>query len=96
MTLTREEVQHIADLARIRLTEKETERYQKDLSAIFAYFEKLQEVNTDGVDPIGHITGVVNVYRKDKNEDFGDLGRQSILDNVPDVKDNFIQVKAVL
>jgi aspartyl-tRNA(Asn)/glutamyl-tRNA(Gln) amidotransferase subunit C len=94
--LTREEVLHIAELARITLTDEETEKYQKDLSAILAYFEQLKEVDTDGVESIGHITGVVNVYREDKSVEFGDLGRETILENLPKRKGDYVQVKAVL
>lgn len=94
--LTQEEVFHIAELARIRLTKEEAEKYQRDLSAILSYFEKLQEVDTENVEPIGHITGVLNVYREDKKEDFGDLGREAILANLPRRNGDFIQVKSVL
>lgn len=94
--LTQEDVLHIAELARINLTEAEVLKYQKDLSAILAYFEQLQTVDTDHVDPIGHITGVSNVYREDKSADFGDLGREGILVNLPKRKEDYIQVKVVL
>ncbi len=94
--LTKEEVEHIAELARIELTQEETTKYQKDLSSILAYFEQLQEIDTNNVEPIGHITGMTNMYREDREEEFGDLGRKEIMENVPDTKDNFIRVKAVL
>ena len=94
--LTQEDVLHIAELARIDLTEEEVSKYQKDLSAILAYFEQLQTVDTDHVDTIGHITGISNVYREDRAKEFGDLGREWILKNVPKRKDDYIQVKAVL
>lgn len=94
--LTKEEVFHIAELARITLTEAETEKYQKDLSAILAYFDQLQEVNTEGVEPIGHSTGVVNVYRADKAEEFDKRGKSLICKNFPKQKDGCIRVQSVL
>lgn len=94
--LTKEEVFHIAELARISLTEEEVLKYQKDLSGILAYFDQLQEVDTEGVEPIGQITGMINMYRVDEEEPFGDAGRQGILENVPKKSGDFIQVKAVL
>lgn len=94
--LTKEEVRHIAELARIDLTQEEVAQYQKDLSSILAYFEQLQKIDTNTIEPIGHITGMTNIYREDKDEEFGDLGRKGIMENVPDTKDNYIRVKAVL
>lgn len=94
--LSKEEVLHIAELARIRLTDEEVLKYQKDLSAILEYFEQLKEVPTDDVLSIGHITGVQNVYREDTAKDFGDLGRGAILTNVPKKRDGYVEVKAVL
>ncbi len=94
--LSKEEVQHIAALARIGITDEETEKYQKDLSAILDYFKKLQELDTENIEPIGHITGRFNSYREDKREDFGSLGKAAIMKNAPEKKDGFIKVKSVL
>jgi aspartyl-tRNA(Asn)/glutamyl-tRNA(Gln) amidotransferase subunit C len=96
MSLSAEEVKHIAALARIGLADEEIPKYQKDLSAILDYFKKLQELDTDNIEPIGHITGRVNSYREDKMEDFGDLGKEAIFKNTPEKKDNFVKVKSVL
>ena len=94
--LSKEEVQHIAALARIGIKENEIEKYQKDLSAVLDYFKKLEELNTENVSPIGHITGRKNVSRKDEAEAFGSLGREAILKNAPETKDNSIKVKSIL
>lgn len=94
--LSKDEVKHIAALARIGLTEKEIEKYRQDLSAILDYFKKLEELKTDDIEPIGHITGRFNSYREDRTQDFGDLGKVAILKNAPEKKDNFIKVKSVL
>lgn len=94
--LTKEEIQHIAALARIGLNEKEVEKYQKDLSAVLDYFKQLEEVDTDKVEPIGHITGRLNVFRNDACEDFGSLGKEAILKNAPETKDGQVKVKSVL
>ena len=94
--LTKEEIIHIATLARIGLTEKDVEKYQHDLSEILDYFKKLEEVNVDGIEPIGHITGMQNTFRSDKYEDFGSLGREEIMQNAPETKDGYIKVKSVL
>lgn len=94
--LSPEEVKKIAALARIGLTEEETEKYQKELSAILDYFKKLQELDTEKIEPIGHITGRFNSFREDKQEDFGSLGKVAIMKNAPETKDKFIKVKSVL
>jgi len=94
--LSKEEIQHIASLARIGLNDKDIEKYQKDLSAVLDYFKQLEEVNTDGIEPIGHITGMQNVFRNDKFEDFGSPGKEAILKNAPEVKDGQVKVKSVL
>lgn len=94
--LSKDEVQHIAALARIGLTDEEIPKYQKNLSAILDYFEELEKLDTENVEPVGHITGRFNVTREDKMEDFGDLGKEAILKNVPEKKSGFVKVKSVL
>lgn len=94
--LSKEEILNIASLARIGLSEKEIEGYQKNLSDVLDYFNELKELNTDGVEPIGHITGMNNVLRNDEHEDFGSLGREAILKNAPETKDGYVKVKSVL
>ncbi len=94
--LTEEEILHIATLARIGVSEKDVEKYRRDLSEILDYFKKLDEVNVDGVEPIGHITGMQNTFRTDASVDFGDLGKEAILKNVPDERDGYVKVKSVL
>jgi aspartyl-tRNA(Asn)/glutamyl-tRNA(Gln) amidotransferase subunit C len=52
--ISEDKVKHIAKLARLGLTEKEIEKFQKELSAILDYFEKLKEVDISGVEPTSH------------------------------------------
>jgi aspartyl-tRNA(Asn)/glutamyl-tRNA(Gln) amidotransferase subunit C len=94
--LTREEILHIATLARIGVSEKDVEKYQHDLSEILDYFKKLDELNVEDVEPIGHITGMQNKFRSDVNADFGSLGKEAILKNAPEKKGEYIKVKSVL
>lgn len=94
--LSKDEVKKIAALARVGITEDEIEKYQKDLSAVLDYFKKLEELDTEKVEPIGHITGRTNSFREDVHEEFGSLGREAILKNAPEVKDGNIKVKSVL
>ncbi|HOF42696.1 MAG TPA: Asp-tRNA(Asn)/Glu-tRNA(Gln) amidotransferase subunit GatC [Candidatus Moranbacteria bacterium] len=94
--LSKDEILNIATLARIGLSEKEIEKYRTELSAVLDYFKKLNELDVSEVEPIGHITGMQNVYRNDRNEDFGDSGREAIFKNAPETKDGYIKVKSVL
>ncbi|EKE16517.1 MAG: glutamyl-tRNA(Gln) and/or aspartyl-tRNA(Asn) amidotransferase, C subunit [uncultured bacterium] len=94
--LSVDEIKHIANLARISLKEKEIEKYQKDLSDILEYFKKMEELDTEKVEPIGHITGMKNVSRFDKASDFGLIGRENILKNAPEMKNGYVKVKSVL
>ncbi|HOW60934.1 MAG TPA: Asp-tRNA(Asn)/Glu-tRNA(Gln) amidotransferase subunit GatC [Candidatus Moranbacteria bacterium] len=94
--LTREEILHIATLARIGLDEKDIKKYQNELSEILDYFKKLNELNVEGIEPIGHITGMQNIYRSDINKEFEPLEKERIIKNIPENKDGYIKVKSVL
>jgi len=65
MKLSIQEVEHIAELARLRLTEAEKEKYSEQLSNILGYFEKLQSVDTSNVEPTSQVTGLTNIMRED-------------------------------
>src|SRR3989338_8179310 len=69
--ITRGEVEHIAKLARLGLTDKGIEKFRKELSAILDYVEKLKEVDISGVEPTSHSVLVENVTRKDEVFKFG-------------------------
>lgn len=93
--LSIEEVKHIALLARIGIKEDEIKKYQKDLSSVIDFFHELETAVTDDVLLPGHITGMSDVARVDQVEDFGEFGREAILNNVPVKKDGFVKVKSV-
>lgn len=92
--LTREEVLKIAKLSRIELTEKEVEKFQKELSAILEYVEELKQVDVDGVEEVAQVTGLVNVQRDDKAVETEN--REEILSQAPEIKDGYYKVKAIL
>lgn len=93
--LSKDEVQHIALLARIGIREEEIEKYRKDLSSVLDFFRDLETVATDDVEPILHITGTADVARTDRVEDFIASGKETIRENFPDAKDGFLKVKSV-
>jgi aspartyl-tRNA(Asn)/glutamyl-tRNA(Gln) amidotransferase subunit C len=93
--LSKEEVKNIALLARIGIKENEVEKYRKDLSSVLDFFRELKTVKTDGVEPIGHITGMADRARTDQAENFESAGKAGIIKNVPETKDGFVKVKSV-
>jgi aspartyl-tRNA(Asn)/glutamyl-tRNA(Gln) amidotransferase subunit C len=91
--LTTDEVRHVAELAKLRLTEAEIEQFTGQLSAILEYAERLQEVDTSSVPPTPYILPVVNVMRDDVPEP--SLSNKEALANAPDHEDGFFRVRAV-
>lgn len=81
MALTREEVLHVADLARLSLGPEEIELFTRQLNDILAYVSKLQELDTTGVPPLAHVIPVFNVFREDRVTD--GLPREIALSNAP-------------
>lgn len=65
MALTKDQVRHIAKLARLGLSEKELEKFSLQLTDILQYVEILNEVNTEGVEPTSQVTGLQNISRSD-------------------------------
>ncbi|GAA4725831.1 Asp-tRNA(Asn)/Glu-tRNA(Gln) amidotransferase subunit GatC [Brevibacillus fulvus] len=91
--ITRKEVEHVADLARLKLTEAEAERYTKDLNAILQFAAKLNELDTSNIQPTSHATDVKNVMREDANRP--SLPREEALRNAADHEDGQFKVPAV-
>ncbi len=94
MSLTRQEVEHIAELAKLGLTEEEKEQFRNQLSAILDYAQMLQQLDTDDVSPTAHAMGLHNVLRPD--EVAPSLPQDQILANAPDQAAGYFRVKAVL
>lgn len=94
MMLTREEVEHIAELAKVGLTDEEIERYRQQLSAILEYAQRLQELDTEAIPPTASVLALQNVMRSDEVRP--SMPREEVLANAPDVQDGQFRVKAVL
>ena len=92
--LTREQVEHVADLAKLGLTEQEVEVYRQQLSAILDYAAILQRVDTSSVSPLATVVALRNVMRKD--EPAPSLEQTDALANAPSTADGQFQVKAIL
>lgn len=94
MALTREEVLHIAKLARLGLDENEVETFQRQLSQILDHFARLSEVDTSDVPPTAFAVPLENVMRTD--EPRPSMQRDAILANAPLAEDGYIRIRAVL
>ena len=68
--VSKEDIIKVAGLSRLSLTDAEIKGYQNEFTSILGFFEVLSEVNTDGVEPTAQITGLENVLRVDKVENF--------------------------
>jgi len=93
--LTRDDVIHLASLAKLALTDEEIERFRKDLSKILDYVAQLQAVDISGLEPTSQVTGLLNVERVDEVENYG-YDPKVLLDNVPEVEADQIKVRRVL
>ncbi|WBL35564.1 Asp-tRNA(Asn)/Glu-tRNA(Gln) amidotransferase subunit GatC [Tepidiforma flava] len=94
MALTRDDVLHIARLARIALDEAEVERFRAQLSGILDHFQALAAVDTEGVEPTAHPLPLANVMREDAVQP--SLPRDEVLANAPLAEDGYFRVRAVL
>jgi len=95
MKLTKEEVEKIALLARLGLTEEEKEKFSSQLSLILDYVEQLKEVDTDNVSPTAQVTGLENVSRSDVIETCDLETRDKLIKSAPVSERGLIKVKGV-
>ena len=89
------QVKHIAELARMSFTEKELEKFQKDLSAILDYVDKLKEIDVEGVVPTSHSIDLKNITRIDEAKELDDELADNLINLAPHKKGRFIKVKPV-
>ncbi|HZR91452.1 MAG TPA: Asp-tRNA(Asn)/Glu-tRNA(Gln) amidotransferase subunit GatC [Gaiellaceae bacterium] len=93
MAITREDVLHVARLARLELSEEEVERFREQLSAILEAVGKVAELDLAGVEPTAHPLDLVNVLAED--EPRPSLPREEALANAPDPEDGYFGVPSV-
>jgi len=95
--LSRKEVEHIADLAKIKLDKNNLEKFQRELSAVLEFVKKLQEIDTDGIEPVNGGTVLENIFREDNDYDQpDDRFRDKFLSNVPQSENGYLKVKRIL
>ena len=94
MSLTREQVQHVAKLARLSLSEEEISIFTGQMADILAYVEKLNELDTDGIVPTAHAVPMENSFRDDVVRP--SIGVENALANAPDRVEGFFRVPKVI
>lgn len=95
MKLDKSDIEYIADLARLHLTEDETSRYAEQLSVVLEYVEMLNEVDTTGVEETCQVTGLEDVVREDIAEPCDESTRKAIIAQFPTKVGDLLKVKAV-
>ncbi len=94
MALSKEDVEKVAILARLKFSEEEIEKFGNDLNRILDYIHKLNELDTENVEPTSHVIEVKNVFRKDEVGE--SLPIEDVLLNAPEKKDRFFVVPRVI
>lgn len=87
------DVQHVAKLARLELTEEEEIRFSKQLGDILKYVEQMNEVDTTGVEPMSHAIHFSNVMREDVEK--YEQTKEELMQNAPDREGDFFKVPKI-
>ncbi len=88
------DIEYVARLARLSLTESEKERFRKDLAEILAYVGKLNQIDTEAIQPTSHVLSVQNVFRDD--EVSPSLPKDVVLANAPQKKGGLFKVPKII
>ncbi|MFD0871082.1 Aspartyl/glutamyl-tRNA(Asn/Gln) amidotransferase subunit C [Chlamydia abortus] len=94
MSISMQDVEHVAKLARLDLTEEEKQTFTGQLNAILKYAEQLNSIDTDGVEPTSHVVPMSNVMREDEVRP--SLPLDKVFLNAPDEEEGQFKVPAIL
>jgi len=94
MKITIAEVEHVARLARLQISSEEKESLTEQMNRILLYMEKLNELDTMGVDPTSHVVDLHNAFRADAVKE--SLPREQTLDNAPEANEAEFVVPRVI
>ncbi|MCD6442242.1 Asp-tRNA(Asn)/Glu-tRNA(Gln) amidotransferase subunit GatC [bacterium] len=91
--IDKEQIQHIADLAKIKLTTSDVKKYQKQLGQILDYVSHLQKVKVQGIEPYQDLVGLKNIFREDKASVPDQEASSKLLKEAPERDKRFIKTK---
>jgi aspartyl-tRNA(Asn)/glutamyl-tRNA(Gln) amidotransferase subunit C len=92
--ITRQEVEYVAHLARLEIDDAQKDKFTAQLNDILLYIDKLNELDTQGVEPMSHAIAVTNAFREDKI--VNSIGTEKSLANAPDARGEFFRVPKVI
>ncbi|MCK5594548.1 Asp-tRNA(Asn)/Glu-tRNA(Gln) amidotransferase subunit GatC [bacterium] len=92
--VSKKDVEYVAKLARLRLSETEKKAHAEQLNKILGYMDKLNQLDTSNIKPTSHVVEMQNVFREDVAKP--SIPVDSALQNAPDKKDNFFRVPKVI
>jgi len=93
--ITKKSLEHLADLARLELSESEKEKFVKDLQKILDYFQELQKLNTDNVQPMAGGTELKNILRADEKYRDKLKEAKNVVDAFPEREKGYLKVPPV-
>jgi len=88
------DINHVAMLARLKLTDAEKEQFEKQVGSIINYIDKLNELDTSSIEPTAHVLPISNVFREDQLRT--SLPREKALQNAPEKDDGFYRVPKII
>lgn len=91
--ITVKDVEHVAKLARLELTEEEKEKFTRQLGDVLKYVDQMNEVDTSNVEPLSHPIDFVNVMRDDVVK--YEQTKEALMQNAPEVEDGFFKVPKI-
>ncbi len=91
--ITVKDVEHVAKLARLELTDDEKELYTKQLGDVLKYVDQMNEVDTSNVEPMIQVVDFVNVMRDDEPKQ--DISKDALMSNAPDEENGFFKVPKI-
>ena len=94
MKITKEEVEHVAHLARLEIKEEDKEKFTEQLSDILTYVEKLNELDTKEVEPTSHVLPIENVFKEDIAGE--SISTDKALENSPEKEENHFKVPKIV
>lgn len=93
MKLSTDQVKHVSKLANLKLSQKELEKFAKELSEILSYVEQLSKTDTKNIKPLAHAAGFRNITREDETEP--SLSSDEALRNAKDIHNDLIKIEAI-
>jgi len=93
MKLDKAQIEHLANLAKLDISEEEKEKYAEQLSSILEYVDKLNEIDTKNIEPLSQVSGAIDVLRPDLVKQC--FSQEKVLAEVPDLEKRQIKVKKV-